>query len=43
MHIVDMWVGVGRTSVECDAYNKSKDLRINDLLLVLDCVRLEAT
>ena len=38
MHIIDMWVGVGRTSIECDAGDGSHGLRINDLLLALDYV-----
>ena len=38
MYIVDIWVDVGRTSIECDACNGSHGLKINDLLLTLDCV-----
>ena len=36
--IVDIWVSVGRISTECDAYDRSPDLRINDQSLALDCV-----
>ena len=38
IQIIDMQVGVSQISIECDAYNKSYGLRINDILLVLDCV-----
>ena len=38
MHIVDMWVGVGRTSLNITLVIDHMVSRINDLLLPLDCV-----
>jgi len=37
MQIVDMWVSVSWTSIESDNITYHMAMRINDMLLVLDC------